>query len=205
MSVLFDFYKSSLPNRDNEEEHYHVRVVPRQTTSFNDLGEYVSDSSTLTTGDVKAVVDALVKSMVSELKLGNRFHIEGIGYFQMTIDCPETENPKEVRANAVRFKSISFQPEVSLKRKLKSTQFERVKHKEHSQAISTNEIERRLQIYFQQHETITRAQFQSLCGLTRSTAIRQLQTLREAGKLVNIAAKRHPLYKAGENFPKEEM
>lgn len=79
MSVTFDFHKSSLPNREGEEERYHARAIPRQTTSFNDLGEYVSDSCTLTTGDVKAVIDALAKLMVSELKLGNRFHIEGIG------------------------------------------------------------------------------------------------------------------------------
>lgn len=204
MSVTFDFYKSPLGQKEGESEQYHARVLPRMTASFDDVSEYISESSTLTTGDVKAVIDALAKAMVKELKMGNRFHIEGIGYFQMTVDCPPTDNPGAARANAVRFKSVSFQPEITLKRKLRNTQFERAARKSHSQALPSGEMERRLRDYFSEHETMTRTQFQNLCGMTRSTAIRQIQALRQAGKLVNIAERRHPLYKPGENFPEQE-
>ncbi len=47
---------------------------------------------------------------------------------------------------------------------------------------------------------MTRSDFQSLCGYTRSTANRRLKELREAGKLKNIGAKRASLYVAGERL-----
>ena len=54
--------------------------------------------------------------------------------------------------------------------------------------------------HFQQNGTLTRNQFEVLCGLTYSTAVRHLKRLREEGKIINIASPKHPLYQKGTGF-----
>lgn len=200
MPVNYDFYKNPKLADKDEKTHLHARVVPKGTVSSDELAEEIHDRSTLSTADITATLVALADITAEKLRDGQRVYIKGIGYLQMTLQCPPVESESEIRAESVRFKSVAFRPDAQLKERLNTTHFVRQADKSHSKNYSTEEIDRLVARHFQQNETLTRNQFEALCGLTYSTAVRHLKRLREEGKIINIASQKHPLYRKGTGF-----
>lgn len=200
MTAHYDFYKNPSPKDSKRRTRYHARIVPYGTTDTKELAQQIHSRCTVTPADVKAVLSSLSDVIIEELRDGNRVHIEGLGFLQITLQCPPTQSPKEIRAESIHFKSVAFRPEAELKKRLQTTTFERVPNKKHSSEITNDRIDQLLSSYFSTHTHMTRSDFQNLCGYTRSTANRRLKELRETGKLKNIGAKRASLYAAGENL-----
>lgn len=199
MPVNYDFYENPKLPGSTKRTRYHARVITKGTVSSEQLAEEIHERCSLSTADVAAALLALSQITAEKLKDGYNVHIEGIGHLQLTLQCPPIQSPKEIRAESIHFKSIAFRPSASLKRKLQATRFVRQEEKSHSKLRAEEEIDQRVADYFQKHETLTRAQFQSLCGLTYTTAVRHLKRLRETGKIINIASPRHPLYRRGDD------
>lgn len=199
MPVNYDFYENPKLPGSTKRTRYHARVISKGTVSSEQLAEEIHERCSLSTADVAAALLALSQITAEKLKDGYNVHIEGIGHLQLTLQCPPIQSPKEIRAESIHFKSIAFRPSASLKQKLQAVRFVRQEEKSHSKLRAEEEIDQRVADYFQKHETLTRAQFQSLCGLTYTTAVRHLKRLRETGKIINIASPRHPLYRRGDD------
>ncbi len=202
MSVNYDFYENPKLPGNTKRTRYHARMIPKGTISGEQLAEEIHERCSLSTSDVAATLLALSQITAEKLKDGYNVHIDGIGYLQLTLQCPSIQSPKEIRAESIRFKSIAFRPSASLKKRLQNVRFVRQENKSHSKVREEKKIDELVDQYFQTHETLTRSQFQSLCGMTYTTAVRHLKRLREAGKIVNIASPRHPLYRKGDDSPK---
>ncbi len=200
MPVNYDFYKNPKLADKEEKAYLHARIVPKGTVSSDELAEEIHDRSTLSTADITATLVALADITAEKMKDGQRVYIKGIGYLQMTLQCPPVESESEIRAGSVRFKSVAFRPDAQLKERLATTHFVRQADKSHSKNYSLEEIDRLVMRHFQQNGTLTRNQFEVLCGLTYSTAVRHLKRLREEGKIINIASPKHPLYQKGTGF-----
>ncbi len=201
MTVQYDFYKNPSPKDSKKRVRYHARVVPYGTVDTKELAQRIHSRCTVTPADVKAVLSSLSDVVIEELKDGNRIHIEGLGYLQITLECPPVQSPKEIRAESIRFKSVAFRPEAELKKRLRVSRFERVPRKNHSSGLMAGErLDALLAGYFAKHGHITRIGFQTLCGFTRTTANRRLKELREAGKIDCLGAARASIYVAGEKL-----
>lgn len=167
MSAEYDFYKNPIPKGSNRKPRLHARIVPRGVITTEMLSEEIHDASSLTTGDVEATITMLSKAIIRNLKQGKRIHIKGLGYLEMTLQCPPIKDPKEIRAESIQFKSVAFRPEIALKKELSTTRFVRAAHKNHSKSRSETEIDNLLTIYFSTHEYITRLEFQQVCRFTK--------------------------------------
>lgn len=200
MSVIYDFYENPKLPGSKKRTRYHARVITKGTLSSEQLAEEIHERCSLSTADVAAALLALSQITAEKLKEGYNVHIDGIGHLQLTLQCPPIQSPKEIRAESVHFKSIAFRPSTFLKRQLQTVRFVRQEEKSHSKVRTDEEIDQRVAQYFQKQKTLTRTQFQSLCGLTYTTAVRHLKRLREEGKIVNIASPRHPLYQKGDDL-----
>lgn len=201
MTAKYDFYKNPSPKDSERRVRYHARVVTHETVDTKMLAQRIHCRCTVTPADVKAVLTSLSDVVIAELKEGNRVHIEGLGYLQITLECPPIQSPKEIRSESVRFKSVAFRPEAELKKRLLPTRFERVVHKNHSNGLMVGErLDALLSDYFSTHSHITCTGFQRLCGFTRTTANRRLKELREAGKIDCLGAARSSIYVAGKNL-----
>jgi len=190
MAATYDVYES--PTESNDKKNVHVRLVTDGTIETEVIAQQIQFSSTLTIGDVEAVLSALSHHVTDMLREGKRVHIKGLGYFQMTMKCPPVKSAAEVKGNMIKFKSVSFRPENDLKKELQEAKFIRSDRKNiHSPSLSDKKIENLLAGYFETHEFITRLQFERLCFFTRSTATNRLNKLVETGKLKK---------KGGKNF-----
>lgn len=195
MYVDYDFYQNPIPANSNRKPRLHARVVSKKTASTKELAKEIQDCTTMSEADVNGVLTALRQAITRHLRNGEKVHIEGIGYFELTLSCPPVRRPNDIRAESVRFKSVAFRPDREFKDDLRSLTLVRVKEKRHSRKLTAEEIDQRLIRYFASSESITREGFERLCGQIRSTACRWLRILIEKGKLKKEAPYRYPSYK----------
>jgi predicted histone-like DNA-binding protein len=194
MSIEYDFYRN--PNsQGSNKKRYHARVVSSDRISTDELAEEIQKECSLTITDVKAVLIALGDKLAKHLGDGSKVHLEGIGYFQVNLQCKEeVYSTRSVRSDNVEFKSVSYRADNDLKKHLKKQKIQRSQTKIHSVEMTEEEIDRKLMDYFKTHDALTRSQFEVLCTQVKSTAHRILQKLVKDGKLKNVSTKQHPVY-----------
>lgn len=194
MSIEYDFYRN--PNsQGSNKKRYHARVVSSDRISTDELAEEIQKECSLTITDVKAVLIALGDKLAKHLGEGSKVHLDGIGYFQVNLQCKEEVcSTRSVRSDNVEFKSVSYRADNDLKKHLKKQKIQRSQTKIHSVEMTEEEIDRKLMDYFKTHDALTRSQFEVLCTQVKSTAHRILQKLVKDGKLKNVSTKQHPVY-----------
>ena len=194
MSIEYDFYRN--PNsQGTNKKRYHARVVSSDRISTDELAEEIQNECSLTVTDVKAVLIALGDKLAKHLGDGSKVHLEGIGYFQVNLQCKEEVcTTRSVRTENVEFKSVSYRADNELKKHLKKQKIQRSQTKIHSVEMTEEEIDQKLTDYFKTNDTLTRSQFEVLCTQVKSTAHRILQKLVKDGKLKNVSTKQHPVY-----------
>ena len=178
MAIKFEFYES--PNTiGTRKKRYHARVVNWQRINTDYLAREIQYGSSLTVADIKATIISLSEKLAYYLKDGARVHIEGIGYFHISLTCPETRTPSSTRANKVKFKSVTFRADKYLKHQLSDVKTERSKYKPHSMPVTKESIDEALTEYFLTNSVLTR---------------------RKDKKLRNISIPRNPIYEPMPGF-----
>jgi len=157
-------------------------------------------ATTFGKAEVEAMLMELSRCMGNHLREGERVHLDGIGYFQITLQAAEPIHSLTTRADKVKLKSINFQADRDLKSLCMTTHLRRSKYKPHSASLSEEEIDRKLTEYFATHPVLTRTNMQSLCSFTQSMASRQIRRLKAEGKLQNIGKPTQPIYVAGAGY-----
>lgn len=66
--------------------------------------------------------------------------------------------------------------------------------------LTNEEIDLQLTKYFRTHPFMRRHDFQYLCGMARSTAMRHIRRLRDEGKLKNMGGAMQPIYVPGSGY-----
>ena len=64
--------------------------------------------------DVIAVITALNDELYENLSNGYAVHLEGIGYFSLSLKCAPDINPKYIKDDDVQVRSIKFTPDKDL-------------------------------------------------------------------------------------------
>lgn len=193
MSIKFEFYETPRPQGSNKKR-YHARVVSNQTVTTKKLTQEIQNHMGTNRADVLAALSLLGDALVDHLLEGEHVHLEGIGYFGVSLSCPETRNPKDTRAPSVKVKTVTFRPDKQLKRKMLDADIIRSDHRPHSMNHSSQALDELLTNYFAQHPTLCRRTFQQIALLTQSTAHRLLKRLVADGKLRNVGLPRTPVY-----------
>ncbi|WP_347222743.1 HU family DNA-binding protein, partial [Bacteroides congonensis] len=165
------------------------------------LRQRIQERCSLTATDVTAVLDALSHIMGQELADGKQVHLDGIGYFRpcLTSTEPVTIDTKR-KATKVKLKSILFRADQTLKNEFGILKVKSLKGGLDFSQPTNEEIDRRLTKYFQTHQFMRRYDFQNLCGMARSTAMRHIRRLRDEGKLKNEGGVMQPIYVPGSGY-----
>ena len=194
MAVKFEFAPVPMPSGRPKKLRYYPRVVNRRTVSTSDIVKEIEMACTLTRTDVVAVLDALNRSLVNWLKDGWRVHVDGIGFFDVSLTAPETRNPKDTRASSVKFKSVNFRADKDLRYRVAELKAERSKSGNHSARLSEVEIDMRLTEFFSENDVLVRRDIEKICQMTRVTAGRCLKRLQEEKKIKKVNCRQQPIY-----------
>ena len=115
MAIQFEFYKNPQPEKEGEEPSYHPRVVNFQHVTTQKLAREIHMATTFGKAEVEAMLMELSRCMGNHLCEGERVHLDGIGYFQVTLQATEPVHSLTTRADKVKLKSINFQADRDLK------------------------------------------------------------------------------------------
>lgn len=200
MAIQFEFYKNPQPEKEGEEPSYHPRVVNFHHVTTQKLAREIHRATTFGTAEVEAILMELSRCMGNHLCEGERVHLDGIGYFQITLQAAEPIHSLTTRADKVRLKSINFQADKDLKSTCMTSHVKRSKYKPHSATLTEEEIDIILKDYFATHTVLTRTNMQSICCFTQSMASRHIRRLKVLGKLENIGKLTQPIYIPGSGY-----
>lgn len=202
MAILFDWYEDPKPSdKEQGEKTLHPRLKYNGSIGTDLLRQRIQERCSLTATDVTAVLDALSHIMGQELADGKQVHLDGIGYFRpcLTSTEPVTIGTKR-KATKVKLKSILFRADQTLKNEFGILKVKSLKGGLDFSQPTNEEIDRRLAKYFQTHQFMRRYDFQNLCGMARSTAMRHIRRLRDEGKLKNEGGVMQPTYVPGSGY-----
>lgn len=194
MAVKFEFYETPTPDDKKGEKKYHARVVSYSTVDTEQIIRNIHTSCTLTRGDIKACLAELSRVLAEKLLGGERVHLEGLGYFQVTLQCDSGATNPKTRSHHVSYKTVKFRPDKELNQEMTHLKVERSSIRKHSERMDNETIEARLLEYLETHDSITRKELESLCGLTRTTAGRHITRLVREHKIKNTNYHFQPIY-----------
>lgn len=123
MSILYKSRRmvSNFPGK--EKVGYMATKANGKTIQTDDLCRAIANKTTLSTADVKGVIEALVCELESSLEDGNQVRIGDMGTFGITLTSPTVEKPEELRANYVTVKRINYLPSTRLKERMRYATF----------------------------------------------------------------------------------
>lgn len=194
MAIKYDMYVTPNPTDEEVETTYYAKVIHRDTITTGELAKKIERESSLTDGDIMGVLTSLSYHLADCLLQGDRVHIEGVGFFQLSVTAPTIADPDKMRGDYIRVRTIKFLPEKKLKTALTGVTFERVHTGKHSPEYSDEEMLGLLDEYFDDHQFILRSELEQLCGFTKSTALKMLKMLVEKGVLKKEGTRVCPVY-----------
>ena len=150
MAVQFELYKTPMPKEKKNKTRYHARPVSFETVNTEKLAYRIHDRSTLRVSDIISTLEELKNEVAQCLLEGKKVHVDGLGFFQVTLSCEEEiRNPKDKRVHRVKLKAIKFKADKELKGELCHMKFQRSKIRPHSANLSEVEIDMKLdKLYF---------------------------------------------------------
>lgn len=124
MPINYSVRKKVDKSGEEPKELYYAvgKAVQRKGEGINevDIARRLSKISSLTTGDVLAVLELLPYAVGDALKNGRTVNIRGFGTFFSSLTSEGVETPEELTADKVRISRICYKADKQLKKDVMS-------------------------------------------------------------------------------------
>lgn len=196
MPAKYLFYKNPHASLQSEESEgaLHARIVRGQVVRFDKLCEMIADRSTFSEGEVKGLMTLFKDELVFALKQGDAVEVEGIGLFYPTAKCPPIRDPKEIRAESIRFSKVVFRACKELKQEMSTMKFERAEDYRKKEPYTPVQRQERILRYLSSHRGITSSDCMGLNVCSRYIAQQDLKQLRGEGRIVRLGGPKAAVY-----------
>jgi len=174
--IVYDLYEN--PSYNTSKKRYHVRLTKPMEITYDEVKRRLCESSSVTGGDIDAVMDGLCDLLATDLSSGHRVCLGELGSFTPSIKAPSVDNPKEMNATKVKLAGVNYRPTERLMKRVKEKiHFSRAQANEHSLPVSEDEMYQRLLDFFEDNDCITMREFRLLMNFTYGTAVRRMREL----------------------------
>lgn len=169
-----------------------------ETVGLERMGERIETATAMTVADLVGALIALKHELAEQLKLGNRVHLPGLGYFSLAVRGELYEDPKtkKMRLRYPHVRTVNFRPEKGLMQALEDTRFENVTYRyEQHDAPTAAEIDATLERWFDEADYIFVGDLQAELHLSRPVAYRLARRLEAEGRLENVGTRYRKMYR----------
>ena len=109
---------------EKKKTGYYPQVIRSKTVSLEEMAPTIAKGKRLQAFEIKSTLELLMACIEDELLDGNSVCLDGFGTFSLTAQCVRrVENPKEIRAESVEVKRVTFTPSLPLRKRLKNAKF----------------------------------------------------------------------------------
>lgn len=127
MSILFKPRRMVCAIPGKEKTGYFAAKVNGGTIDLNGLCERISEKCSLTSADVKGVMEAMVKEFEIELLSGSSIKFGELGTFSASITSEVVGEKEDLKPHMVRVKTVTFLPSTRVKRIMRKARFVRLR------------------------------------------------------------------------------
>ena len=203
MSVI-TFDLRPLPKDKNGEIFGYFPVVADQKrTTERAMLSVIEKQSTISSADMKGMFDALSNYVATQLALGYRVDVPGLGTFSPQLVCDslikQKNDPQTARHLSIG--GISFTPKKELMEKLWDVDFHRTQRPHRTiPQLPDNVVIERIREYVANKPLplFSRSEFVQITGYIRTHAVRHLNQLVQQGLLIEGGNSRNRLYSLAE-------
>lgn len=93
MAIKFDLFENPVKEGVSSPK-LHAKVITKDVVTTREIREAIHKKCTASPADVAAVITALNDELYEKLSDGYAVHLEGIGYFSLSLKCAPNINPK---------------------------------------------------------------------------------------------------------------
>ncbi|RHJ78516.1 HU family DNA-binding protein [Parabacteroides sp. AM08-6] len=187
MSLKFGWYKTPVPSGREDKEIPHARVIPQGTIHTNQLCKIISEASSLSSADVKGVLEALNYWMGFYLSEGNSIELDGLGHFSPTLKSRTTTDDNGKQKVTVQADSVGFRCAVSLKEQIRNTDLEKVTQNK-EKPLSPEERKKNILNFIDKNVSINSTKCMEINRCNRHVALQDLNELENEGKVLKTGS-----------------
>lgn len=193
MSIKFDWYKTPVPSGRKDKAIPHARIVPQGTVHTTQLCKMISEASTLSSADVKGVLEALNFWMGLYLSEGNSIELDGLGHFSPTLKSKTRIDEKGDTKIGVEIDTVSFRCSVSLKEKVREAGLEKVPRK-NEEKVDGEQRKKNILAVVGKELSINSSRCMAMNHCSRYVALQDLKELESEGRVVKTGSGKQAVY-----------
>lgn len=111
---------------EKKKTGYYPQVIRSRTVNMEEMATIIAKGKRLQAIEIKGTLELLMVCIEDELLNGNSVCLDGFGTFSLTAQSKRrADNPKEIRAESVEVKRVTFTPSLPLRKRLKEAIFVR--------------------------------------------------------------------------------
>ncbi|MCL3853718.1 HU family DNA-binding protein [Parabacteroides sp. GYB001] len=193
MSLKFGWYKTPVPGDREDKQVPHARIISQGTLDTKYMCKMISMSSTISSADVKGVLEALNFWMGFCLSEGNSIELDGLGYFTPTLKSKITTDENGKNKVQAEIDSVSFRCATSLKEQVREAGLELVK-KTNTEKLPQEQRLENIMAEVEKNKCINRSACMKLNHCSQFMALNDLKQLINSNKLIQIGGGKQTMY-----------
>ncbi|MDH6303864.1 putative histone-like DNA-binding protein [Parabacteroides sp. PF5-5] len=193
MALKYVLHENPVPPGREEKKAQHARVSYDSKVDMEKLCKLISARSSLSSADVKGVLDSFQFWMGIYLADGSMIELDGLGHFYPTLRSKTIVNERGRPETAVAVDTVGFRCAPKLKRLLRNNA-ELEEEKRRSSEEMPEQRQKQILAHLREYSYINSSGAMSLNGCSRHVALADLQMLTEAGKLHRIRSGKSFVY-----------
>lgn len=106
------------PTKRDEAPKYYAHPATPTPVSLSAIARRIEKRSTVSSADVKAVLDALQYEVMEDLKQGKSVRLGDLGSFRITLNGLGAETPEDFNTSYIKRVKVVFTPSSEMKKEL---------------------------------------------------------------------------------------
>ena len=188
--VKFAVYDA--PSKSNQATC--ARLISGGTKNMQEVCEYINECCSITSSDIKGVLDALSNYIGHQLSNGYSVELDGLGHFSPALKTQKKEEDEEGKTTfMVSVDGVNFRCSPELKDKVKDCRPKKVK-RENETKTSREERKILMMEFLKSHRNINISDYAALNQCTYYTAQNDIKKFEEEGDIQQEGYRTHRVY-----------
>lgn len=187
MAITFKVHETPQPKERKSKPLKHARVTASSTKKMEDICTLICARSSVSSADVKAVLDSLVWIIGFNLEYGDHVELEDLGHFSPSLRTQKQADGKFT----VSVDGVNFRCSDTLKRQLKRASLEK---ESSSPGYSIEKRKEHMLNYIQENDCITTPIYTKLNACSHYKATSDLRQFTKEGIICRVGNGTHVMY-----------
>lgn len=170
-----------------------ARVITRDTKRMNDICEYISECSSVTSADIKGVLEALTSYIGRELSYGYSVELEGLGHFSPSVKSKEVTDQKGNTKSSASIHGVNFRCSPRLTEMVKKNAPILVK-RENLPKTGIEGRKTKMLSYLERNSYINLTDYAGLNNCTRYRASEDIKQFIKDNVIASVGYRTHRIY-----------